>query len=82
METHQHDECRVPDIEEYIKISMWNEEMEIGKGYGGITALIKEIWCDIIKVEKEDPNKQFIWLKITDMEDTIWVVACNFAPKR
>ena len=28
------------------------------------------------KLEKENPNKQLIWLKITDMDATIWLVDC------
>lgn len=56
-------------------------ETKSGKGHGGITVLIKEMWTEIIKLEKEDPNKQHIWLKIINMDATIWLVAFYFAPK-
>lgn len=34
-----------------------------------------------MKVEKEDTNKQFIWLNITDKKVTFRLVSCYFAPK-
>ncbi|KAH9307610.1 hypothetical protein KI387_035521, partial [Taxus chinensis] len=81
METHEHEGCKVPKFEGYKKISVWNEGNETGKGHGGITVLIKEIWLETVKVEKEDPNKQYIWLKITYGKTTIRVAACYFTPK-
>ena len=32
-------------------------------------------------MEKEDPNKQYIWLKIEDDEEITWLATCYFAPK-
>lgn len=81
METHEHERCRVPYIDGYIKIYVWNEEIEIGKGHGGITIVIKEMWSGVVKLEKEDPNKKIIWLKIIDNEDTFKVASCYFSPK-
>ena len=34
-----------------------------------------------MKVEKENPNKQFIWLNIRDNKVTFRLDACYFAPK-
>ena len=66
METHEHEGCRVPKFEGYNKISVWNKYIGTGKGNGGITVLIRESWSGIVKVEKEDSNKQFIWLNTTE----------------
>jgi len=43
--------------------------------------LINEEWGGIAKVEKEDPNKQYIWLQINEKETTFRLDACYFAPK-
>ena len=80
-ETHEHDRCRVPDFEGYKKISLWNENIDNGKGHGGITVLIKETWSRFINLEKEDVNKQYIWIKITENQISTRVVVCYFAPK-
>ena len=80
VETHEHDGCKVIDFEGYKKISVWNKGNEANKGHGGVTVLIKEKWRGTIKVEKEDPNKQYIWLQITE-EATFRLVACFFAQK-
>ena len=53
----------------------------MGKGHGGVTVLINEKWGGIVKVEKEDPNKQYIWLQINEKEVTFRLVACYFSPK-
>lgn len=60
---------------------MWNEGIGIGKGYGGITILIRESRGKIVKVEKEDPSKQFIRFSITSNKVTARLVACYFSPK-
>ena len=43
--------------------------------------LINEKWGGIVKLEKEDPNKQYIWLQINEKEVTFRLVACYFAPQ-
>jgi hypothetical protein len=43
--------------------------------------LINEKWCGVVKVVKEDPRKQYIWLQITEKEVTFRVAACYFSPK-
>ena len=36
----------------------------MAKGTGGIMVLVREKGGHFIQLEKEDPNKQFVWLKI------------------
>ena len=67
-ESHEHNGCKVPEFEGYKKISVWNKGMGVGKGHGGVTVLINEKWGGMVKVEKEDPNKQYIWLQIKEKE--------------
>ena len=80
-ETHKHDGCKVPEFEGYKKISVWNKGTGASKGNGGITVLINEKWGGMVKVEKEDPNKQYIWLQIKEKEVTFRLAACYFSPK-
>ena len=80
-ETHEHNGRKVPDFEGYKKISVWNNRIGTGKGHGGVTVLITEKWGGIVKVEKEDPNKQYIWLQINEKEVTFRLVVCYFAPQ-
>lgn len=35
-ETHEHDACKNPMFYGYLKLAVWNEATENGKGYGGI----------------------------------------------
>jgi hypothetical protein len=81
VEMHEHDGCKVPDFEGYKKTSVWNKGNETGKGHGGVTVLINEKWGDVVKVVKEDLNKQYIWLQITKKDVTFRLAACYFAPK-
>jgi hypothetical protein len=60
LEMHEHDGCKVLDFKEYKKTSVWNKANEIGKGHGGVTMLIQEKWGGVVKVIKEDLNKQYI----------------------
>jgi hypothetical protein len=52
-------------FEGYWKIAVWNKAAGNGKGHGGIMVLVREKEGCFIQLEKEDPNKQFIWLKIS-----------------
>ena len=45
---------------------MWNKVAGNGKGHGGIMVLVRENEGRFIQREKEDPNKQFVWLKISE----------------
>lgn len=38
------------------------------KGNKGTIVLVRETWDIIVNVEKEDPDKQYIWLKIVNNE--------------
>jgi hypothetical protein len=81
VETHEHDGCKVPYFKGYDKTSVWNKGNEAGKGHGGVIVLINEKWSGVVKVVKEDPNKQYIWLQIIEEEVTFRLGACYFAPK-
>lgn len=63
-EAHEHDRCKVLEFEGYKKTLVRMKETSSGNGHKGFTVLIKETWGRFIKVEKEDTNKQYIWLKI------------------
>jgi hypothetical protein len=43
--------------------------------------LVREKEGRFIQLEKEDPNKQFVWLKISENGNHIRIVACYFAPQ-
>ena len=60
---------------------MWNKAAGNGKGHGGIMVLVREKEGRFIQLEKEDPNKQFVWLKISENGNHIRIAACYFAPQ-
>jgi hypothetical protein len=41
--------------------------------------LVREKEGHFIQLEKEDPNKQFVWLKISENGNHIRIAACYFA---
>jgi exonuclease III len=68
-------------FEGYWKIAVWNKATGNGKGHGGIMVLVREKEGRFIQLEKEDPNKQFVWLKISKNGNHIRIAACYFAPQ-
>jgi exonuclease III len=42
LETHEHEGCKTPMFEEYVKMAVWNKAAENGKGHGGIMVLVKK----------------------------------------
>jgi hypothetical protein len=52
-------------FEGYWKIAVWNKAAGNGKGHEGIMVLVREKEGRFTQLEKEDPNKQFVWLKIS-----------------
>ena len=64
-----------------MKLVVWNNVAENGKGHGGIMVLVKKKEDRSIQLEKEDPNKQFIWFKISENGNDIRIAACYFAPQ-
>lgn len=48
---------------------------------GGIMVLVREKEGNLIQLEKEDSNKQFIWFKISENGNHIRIAACYFAPQ-
>ena len=81
IETHEHEGCKTPLFEGYWKIAVWNKAAGNGKGHGGIMVLVREKEGRFIQLEKEDPNKQFVWLKISENGNHIRIAACYFAPQ-
>jgi exonuclease III len=79
IETHEHEGCKTPLFEGYWKIVVWNKAIGNGKGHGGSMVLVREKEGCFIQLEKEDPNKQFVWLKISKNGNHIRIVACYFA---
>ena len=65
-ETHEHDGCKTPMFDSYLKLAVWNEAKKNGKEYGGILALLKEKEGRHIQLVKEDTNKQHLWFKIIE----------------
>jgi hypothetical protein len=59
---------------------VWNKATGNGKGHGGIMVLVRKKYR-FIQLEKEDPNKQFVWLKISENGNRIRIAACYFAPQ-
>jgi exonuclease III len=68
-------------FEGYWKIAVWNKAAGNGKGHRGIMVLVREKEGRFIQLEKEDPNKQFVWLKISENGNHIRIAACYFAPQ-
>ena len=58
---------------------MWNKATRNGKGHGGIMVLVREKEGRFIQRKKEDPNKQFVWLKTSENGNHIRIAACYFA---
>ena len=81
METHEHDVCKTPVFDSYLKLAVWNKVAENGKGYGGILVLVKEKEGCHIQLMKEDENKQYLWFKISENENHIRITACYFSPQ-
>lgn len=68
-------------FEGHVKMTMWNKAMGNGKGNEGIMVLVRETKGCINQLEREDSNKQFLWLKICENDNIIRIVACYFAPE-
>ena len=51
-ETHEHDGCKTPMFDGYLKLAVWNEAADNGKGYGGIVVLVKERYCLIFSTRR------------------------------
>ena len=76
METHEHEGCKTPLFEKYMKLAVWNKAEENGKGHCSIMVLVKKEVDRCIQLQKEDSNKQFIWFKISENGNVIRIAAC------
>ena len=65
----------------YLKLAVWKKVAENDKGYGVMLVLVKEKEGCHIQLLKEDANKQYLWLKISENENHIRIEACYFAPQ-
>ena len=78
-ETHEHDGCKTLVFDGYFKLAVQNKVAENGKG--GILVLVKEKKGCHIQLIKEDANKQYSWLTISENENHIRIAACYFSPQ-
>lgn len=62
-------------------MAVWNKATSNGKGHEGIMVLVREREGRIIQLEREDPNKQFLWFKISENDSLVKIAACYFAPE-
>ena len=81
METHEHDGCKTPLVDSYLKLVLWNKVAENGKGYGGILVLVKKKEGHHIQLIKKDAKKQYLWLKISENQNHIRIATCYFSPQ-
>jgi hypothetical protein len=42
LETHEHEGCKTPLFEQYVKMAVWNKETKNDKGHGGIMVLVRK----------------------------------------
>jgi len=51
LETHEHEGCKTPVFEGYLKMAVWNKAAENGKGHRGIMVLVREKKGRLIQLE-------------------------------
>jgi len=61
VETLEHEESRIPNIEGFVSWSKWNKNSSC-RGFGGITYYIKRNISPYIRIHKKDPLNQYIWM--------------------
>jgi exonuclease III len=81
LERHEHEGCKTPLFEGYVKMTVWNRAAENGKGQGGIMILVRKKEGRLIQFEGEDSNKQFTWFKILENGNTVTIATCYVSPQ-
>ena len=80
VETWEHDESKVPKIEEFVLWSAWNKKSHY-RGIGGISCYIRKSISPHIQLHKIDPLNQYNWIEISDTNDKkMYITICYFAP--
>jgi hypothetical protein len=80
VETWEHEECKVPNIEGFVLWSTWNKKSS-RRGIGGIACYIKMNISPHIQLHKKDPLNQYIWMEIYDINTkNIYIEICYFTP--
>ena len=65
VETWEHEESKVPNIERFVLWSAWNKKHH-RRGIGGIDCYIRKSISFHIQLHKIDPLNQHIWIEISD----------------
>jgi hypothetical protein len=85
VETWEHEESKVPNIEEFVLWSAWNKKSH-RRGIGDIVCYIRKIIYPHIQLHKIDPLNQYIWIEISDTyfapinSKNLYIEICYFAP--
>jgi exonuclease III len=80
VETWEHEESKVPNIDGFILWSTWNKKSS-HRGVGGIACYIRTNISPHIHLHKKDPLNQFIWVEISDINaKKMYIAICYFAP--
>jgi hypothetical protein len=80
VETWEHEESRVPNIEGFVLWSIWNKRSSC-RGIGGITCYIRKNLSPYIRLHKKDPFNQYIWMEILDINTKkIYLAIYYFVP--
>ena len=80
VETWEHAESRVPNIDGFVLWSIWNKRSS-RRGIGGIACYIKKNISPHARLYKKDPHNQYMWIEITDINNRkTYIAICYFAP--
>ena len=67
-ETWEHQESKVPNIDGFVVWSIWNKQSYL-RSIGGIAYYIRKNISPHASIYKKDPDNQYIWIEITDIND-------------
>ena len=80
VETWEHKESKVPDIDGYVLWLIWNKCL-CRRGIGGISYYIRKNISTHVSIYKKDLYNQFIWIEIIDINDEkTYIAICYFPP--
>jgi hypothetical protein len=80
VETWEHEEYKVPNIEGFVLWSAWNKKSH-RRGIGGTTCYIRKSISTHIQLHKIVPLNQYIWIEILDNNaKKMYIAICYFAP--
>jgi hypothetical protein len=80
LETWEHEESKVPNIEGFFLWSTWNKKNH-RRWIGGIACYIIKSISPHIQLHKIDPLNQYSWIEILDTNaKKMYTKICYFAP--